>query len=279
MRRLSVLACALLLAACARAPAPEATAPAAATGSGDVDRGRGPRRGPAGGRDDAGRCQRAAGRRQSQLGSAGAGLPRTHRTGGPRRPGAQLGDRTEPRRTGRCPRARRRAHGRPGARAAARHPGAAQGQHRRRRHGQLGRLAGDGGQPPRARRLPRRTPARRRRGDPGQDQPQRVGQLPLDALELGLELARRPDPQRLRARPQSLRLQRRHRHGHRGQPGDGGRGHRNRRQHHLPVGGERPGGPQAHGRPGQPRRHHPDLDLAGHGRARWAAAWPTWRRC
>ena len=38
-------------------------------------------------------------------------------------------------------------------------------------------------------------PARRGRGDPGQDQPQRVGQLPLDAFDLRLERARRANPQ------------------------------------------------------------------------------------
>ncbi len=46
-----------------------------------------------------------------------------------------------------------------------------------------------------ARRARRQAPARRRRGDPRQDQPQRVGQHPLDALGERLERARRPDAQ------------------------------------------------------------------------------------
>ena len=49
--------------------------------------------------------------------------------------------------------------------------------------------------------------ARGRRGDPRQDQPQRMGQLPLDALHQRLERARRADAQSLRARPQPLRLE------------------------------------------------------------------------
>ena len=47
--------------------------------------------------------------------------------------------------------------------------------------------------PAEARRLPRRAAARGRRGDPRQDQPQRMGEFPLDALDLGLERPRRPD--------------------------------------------------------------------------------------
>ena len=50
-----------------------------------------------------------------------------------------------------------------------------------------------------------------RRGDPRQDQPQRVGQHPLDAIGERLERARRPDPQSLCARPQPQRLELRHR--------------------------------------------------------------------
>ena len=55
-------------------------------------------------------------------------------------------------------------------------------------------------------------PARGRRGDSRQDQPQRVGELPLDALVVRLELARRPDEESVRARSQSVRLELRHRH-------------------------------------------------------------------
>ena len=42
------------------------------------------------------------------------------------------------------------------------------------------------------------------------------------------------------------------------------RRHRNRRQHHLPVVGERPCGIEADGRPRQPHRHHSDFGVAGH---------------
>ena len=69
-----------------------------------------------------------------------------------------------------------------------------------------GSLALDGVAAP-PRRAPRDAPARRRRGDPRQDQPQRVGQHPLDAVDQRLERPRRPDPQPVRARPQHERLE------------------------------------------------------------------------
>ena len=106
------------------------------------------------------------------------------------------------------------------------------------------------------------------RGDPRQDQPERVGQLPLDPLDLGLELARRPDPAMptcstaipaARAPAPAPPIDR--------EPRRAWRRHRDRRQHPVPRGGERPGRPQADGGRGEPQRHHPDLDLAGHGRA------------
>ena len=57
---------------------------------------------------------------------------------------------------------------------------------------------------PRLRRRRRQAPARGGRGDPRQDQPLRVGQLPLHALLERLERARRPVPQPVRARPQPV---------------------------------------------------------------------------
>ena len=139
------------------------------------------------------------------------------------------------------------------------------------------------GQPPEDRCLPGQAPARRRRGDPGQDQPQRVGQFPLDPFDLRLERPRRPDAKSLRARSQSLRLQRRHRHRDRGQPRHRRRRHRNRRQHHLPVRRRWPRRDQADRRPGLPHRHHPDLRHPGHRRAdgphrhrRCASCSPPW---
>ena len=69
-----------------------------------------------------------------------------------------------------------------------------------------GSLALEGSSP--GTRRPRRpAPARGRRGDPRQGQPLRVGQLPLHALDLGLERPRRPLPQPLRPRPQPVRLE------------------------------------------------------------------------
>ena len=57
------------------------------------------------------------------------------------------------------------------------------------------------------------------------------------------------------------------RHRDRREPRRGRRRHRDRRQHHLPVVGGRPGRPQADGGPRQPQRHHSDLAFAGHRRA------------
>ncbi len=88
-----------------------------------------------------------------------------------------------------------------------------------------------------------------------------------DQFVVGLELARRADEEPVCARSQSLWLELGHRVGHLGQPGGVRRRHRDRRQHHLPGLGERARRTQADGRPRQPARHHPDLGVAGHGRA------------
>ena len=64
----------------------------------------------------------------------------------------------------------------------------------------------------------RQAAARCRRGDPRQDQPERVGQLPLDAIVVRLELARRTDEESLRARSQPVRIERRHRSRDRREP-------------------------------------------------------------
>ena len=59
-----------------------------------------------------------------------------------------------------------------------------------------------------------RAVARGGRGDPGQDQPFRVGQHPLQPFDLGLERDRRPDPQSVGARPEPVRkLERQRRRG------------------------------------------------------------------
>ena len=100
---------------------------------------------------------------------------------------------------------RRRAAARPHPRAAPRHPGAAQGQHRHRRpHGDDRRLVRARGQPRAARRALVAAPAQRRRDHPRQGQPVGVGELPrlrpATRRSQRLERARRLHPQSLRAR-------------------------------------------------------------------------------
>jgi hypothetical protein len=96
---------------------------------------------------------------------------------------------------------------------------------------------------------------------------QALGEAQLGKLEqeLRLELARRPDEESLRARPEPVRFERRHRHVDRGESRRRGRGHRDRWQHPVPGVRRRTRGPQAHRGAREPERHHSDLDLAGHG--------------
>ena len=89
----------------------------------------------------------------------------------------------------------------------------------------------------RARRVPRRTPARGRRGAAGQDEPQRVGELPLHALVERLERAWRAVPQPVRAGPERLGLELGLRRRGRGEPLRGRRRHGDRRLHRLALGG------------------------------------------
>ena len=77
--------------------------------------------------------------------------------------------------------------------------------------------------------------ARRRRGDPRQDQSQRVGELPLDQIDERLERTRRAGEESLRARPQSVRIELGHRRRDRGESRGGRRRDGNRRIHRLPV--------------------------------------------
>ena len=109
--------------------------------------------------------------------------------------------------------------------------------------------------------------ARRGRGDPGQDQPQRVGQLPLLPFHQRLEQPRRPDPQPLRPRPQSLRLQLAapaRRSPPTCAPSPSAPRRTARSSARRGANGDRRH--QADGRPGQPRRHHPDRPQPGHRR-------------
>ena len=152
------------------------------------------------------------------------------------------------------------------ARPPARHSHPDQRQHRHRGHGELRRIARARRQPPEAGRVHRHAPARGGCGDSRQDQPERVGQFPLDAIDVRLELARRPDEESVRARPQSVRLELGDRRGHRREPRVDRRRHRDGWQHHLSRLGEWTGRPQANGGPRQPPRNHSDFRDAGHGR-------------
>ena len=91
--------------------------------------------------------------------------------------------------------------------------------------------------------------------------------------------ARRPDAEPVRARSQPVRLELGLGRGGRGEPVRGRDRHRDRRLDRVPVGDvQRHRRDQADGRAGQPRRHHPDLALAGHRGADGAHACAT-RRC
>ena len=127
----------------------------------------------------------------------------------------------------------------------------------------------DAPQPPRC--LGGRAPARRRARDPRQDQPQRVGQLPLHAFGQRLERARRPDPQSLRARPQPLRLEFRLGRGRRRQPVRRRGRHRDRRLDRLPVVDERHRRHQADRRPDRRRAASCPSPTARTPPARWRA--------
>ena len=175
--------------------------------------------------------------------------------------------------------ARRRAQGWHGARAAARTPRPPQGQHRRRRYGELRWLAGAGGPSPQAGRIHRAPSARSGRRDPGEDESQRMGQLPVHAILVGLELARRPDEESLCPGSQPVWIE----------LGDGRRDcrqsrggrhrHGDRWQHHLPGVGERPRRSQADRRARLADRHHSRSPSRRTRRARWAEPSPTLRSC
>ena len=121
------------------------------------------------------------------------------------------------------------------------------------------------------------TAARGRRDPAGQGQHERVGLLARDEGDQRLERPRRAVPQSLRARPQPLRLELRIRHRGLGQPRRADHRHRDRRLDHVPGVDQRRGRDQADGRPVEPRRHHPDLALAGLAPGRWPARCATRR--
>ena len=110
--------------------------------------------------------------------------------------------------------------------------------------------------------------ARGGRGHPRQDQSQRVGQLPIDALVERLERTRRADAQSVRARPQSVGLELGIGRRGRREPRRGRDRHRDRRIDRLAVEQQRARRHQADGRPRQPLRHRARSRTARTRRAR-----------
>ena len=168
------------------------------------------------------------------------------------------------------------------ARAAARHPGADQGQHRHRRpHARPppGRWRWRARSPPQ-RRVRRRAAARGGRGHPRQDEPERVGQLPLARVDRAAGAAAAARRESLRARPQPVRVELGLRRGDRREPLRRGASARRptarscaRRRRTALV------GHQADGRPGEPHGHHPDRAHARTPRGRWRARCRRRGRC
>ena len=117
--------------------------------------------------------------------------------------------------------------------------------------------------------------ARGRRGTIGQNQSQRMGQLPVQPLYQRLERTRRPDAQPLRARPQRLRFQFRIGRGRFRQPVRAGHRHRNRRLHRVPIIHQWRGRHQADAGLDSRHRHHSHRAFAGYRRAHGAHR----RRC
>ena len=123
----------------------------------------------------------------------------------PAQPDAQHRDHGQPDGARRRP---RRRHGPPQWRRppAPRDPDHRQGQHQHDRHADDRRLVGARGQHAR-RRVHRRPAQGRGRDHHRQGQPQRVGELPVRPVVVGLERHRRPDQHALRPRPQPVRLE------------------------------------------------------------------------
>ena len=195
-------------------------------------------------------------------------LSRAHPGRRPVRPGAQRRHRDQSRRPVDRPRARPGAPGEGAARSAARHPRPDQGQHRHGRpDGDDGRIAGPARLQAGQGRRRRRPPAGGRRGHPRQDEPQRMGQLPVEPVDERLERAGRADAQSLRPRPQSVGLELGLGRGGVGESGRGGRRDGDRRIDRLAGLLLRHRRAQADGRSGQPVGHRAHRPLPGHGRA------------
>ena len=108
--------------------------------------------------------------------------------------------------------------------------------------------------------------ARGRRGHPRQDESQRVGELPIDALDQRLERTRRADEESVRARSQPVGIELGIRRRDRREPRRGRRRHRDRRLDRVAVQQQRPRRHQADARPAEPQRHRADRAQPGHGR-------------
>ena len=183
-------------------------------------------------------------------------------------PDTSRSTRDKPRRIVDCRRSRSRAEGRQSARTPARNSDSDQGQHRHRRPDD------DDGRVVRSRRIDR-APGRHHRGQAScgrrhparQDESQRMGEFPVDALIERLERTRRAGEEPVRARSKPVRLE----------LGDRGRGlrehvrcwdrNRDGRLDRVPVVGKRNRGNQADARPGESRGNHPDRAQSGHRRS------------
>ena len=182
------------------------------------------------------------------------------------RPGAERRPRHQPARAVRRVAARPRARHRPRARPAARHPGAGQGQPRRRRPADDGRQRGAPELDPGPRLDRRGQAARGRRGDPRQDEPDRVRELHDQRHAERLLVARRPGAQPVRHRPRHERLVVRLRLRGRRRPRADHDRHRDLGLDRQPRRAAGRGRPAAHGRARVADRHPADLGLAGHRR-------------
>ncbi len=204
-------------------------------------------------------------------------LPATDR---PLRGPAERGDDGEPRRAAPGRGARPGARGGADPRASPRHPDRAQGQHPHHRHADDGRCSRVRRPGPALRGDAHEEPPRRGGDHPRQDGAHRARQLGgrpagADAGELQrarrlrlqpLRPAARPARGDLRRPPRALdrRLELRHRHG--GELLGRERGHRDLGLDPEPGEPEHAGRDQAHGRPREPLRRHPDHGRPGHAR-------------
>ena len=128
----------------------------------------------------------------TDLGPADAVLHRSHHGARPERAERQQRHRAQPRCAADGAELRRHARQGQGPRTAARDPGAAQGQHRHRRQDADGRRVVRARRQAGAGRLDgRREASRGRRGDPREDQPFRMGELPLLLFDERLVRTRR----------------------------------------------------------------------------------------